>query len=349
MSTVKVFATSGSDLIAKDICAALINNRLPRELQPEGGLTLGKLKAKMFSNENIEVELGESVRGCFVVLIHSQVPPVNQNLIEMFACINAIRGAHSEDILLVFPYMPYSRSDRKNKPRISVMAKWLAKNVNHNGVKKVLLLDPHDTHIKHYFDPDADEISATYLLAHDMRQNISDNFARDEYCLVFADLGAANRFSPLPKLLDLNDEWAIINKYRDDDTEETHIRGIIGKVKEKHCVLFDDESLTGGTIAKDCAYLLDNGALSVTAYAIHAPLHSQKTSDEELLVNMESSLVRQFSFADSIPVKHKITKKNSKIRIVSLAPLLAEAISRIVQNQSLTALHNPDCVNLYLK
>ena len=162
-SSVKVFSTTGSEVLASEVCESL-KPRLPDQLIPGRELVLSRSNVQRFSNQNIQVQV-DNVRGHFVVVIHTQVPPVNDGLIELFALLDAINNARPADVLLVFPYMPYVRSDRKNKPRISTMAHRLAHILSVSfEIKRVILLDPHDSHIKHYFNPVADEISAIYLM-----------------------------------------------------------------------------------------------------------------------------------------------------------------------------------------
>lgn len=159
---VKVFSTRGSNVLAEEVCKTL-ETRLPKDLWPKGCLKLGRSQVVRFSNENLQVQV-ENVRDRFVVVIHSQVPPVNERLVEFFCLLDALKGARPVDILVVFPYYPYARSDKKNQPRISTMAYRLAHILNHSfGIERVMLLDPHDDHIKHYFDPVADEITSIYL------------------------------------------------------------------------------------------------------------------------------------------------------------------------------------------
>ena len=341
---VKVFATTGSDGLADEVCQAL-QQRLPIQLQPQEGITLSRPKVERFSNENLEVQV-DNVRGRFVVVIHTQVPPVNEHLIELFALLDAINDARAADVLLVFPYMPYARSDRKNKPRISTMGHRLPRILTAAlDVRRVILLDPHDTHTKHYFEPAADEISAIYLLVDYLEKKfLSSAQDRENNVVVFADAGSAKRYELVAHLLKL--PIAYIDKDRPDDTESPEFKQVIGKVGGKRCFLIDDEILTGGTSIGDANILLEGGASSVIMSVIHAPLASQKLTDAEIVGKLEESPIERFVITNSIPVEHKLPDK-TKFVVLSVAPLLAEAISRTVQDGSLTDLHKRENVRLY--
>lgn len=342
---VKVFATTGSDGLARDVCSAL-QRRLPTGLQPTGCLTLGWTHVTRFDNGNLQVQV-ENVRGHFIVVIHTQVPPVSEGLIELLALLDAIRNAGPADILLVFPYMPDSRSDRKDRPRISTMAPFWAKVLNRVlEVKRVLLLDPHDTHIKHYFDPAADEITAVYLLADYLERNVFNLISKEKTVVVFPDAGAAKRFSAVAGLLRL--PVAYIDKDRNEQGEP-QVRRVVGDISGKVCIMIDDEILTGGTSVADAQALLDLGADLVYMLAVHAVLESNKLSRSGLMRKLEDSSIKRFIVTDSVPVSHKIGRRRrvNKFTVLSVASLLAEAIARTVLNESLTALHQPENVHLY--
>ncbi len=347
MSRIKVFTTTGSEPIAQAICYSL-SDRLPSSYHPgRKGVELAQKTVNRFSNDNIEVQLDENVRGHFVVVIHSQVPPVNENLMELFALIDAIMNAGAEDILLVFPYMPCSRSDKKNKPRISVLGVVVPNFVNGQGVKRVLLLDPHSENIKHYFRPAADEVTSIYLLAHYIEKKFFQTHAKNTCHIVFADAGSGTRYGLLPKLVKLGS--TTIDKDRPDDNEQPDFKEIEkdSKIREKHCLLVDDEILTGNTSIGAARELLKSGAASVTFLVTHAPLQDQKIRIEELVDKLEASPFERIVLTDSIPVRHKLLN-TKKFEVITVAPLLAEAISRIVQIDSVSILHDYAKVEHYI-
>ena len=339
---VLLMATRSSKVLAQDI-EPVLKEKLPVHLIPKEGI-LSRPIVDQFSNENLEVQV-QNVRDRTVVVIHTQAPPVNESLVELIALLSAIRDAKPSDTILVFPYMPYARSDRKNKPRISMMAGTVADIINLSlGVERVVLVDPHDTHIKHYYHPVADEVSAVYLLVDHLSRQFFQEHDRKDCVMVFPDAGAFKRFDYVAHLLHL--PVVHINKYRPDNSERAEIHGVIGEVKDKDCILIDDEMLTGGTVMDDSVALAELGAKSITVVNIHAPLMKKGVSDRDLIQRLEDSVIDKFIITDTIPVREKL-KGTSKFEIVPVAGLLAETISRVVQNKSLTKLHNLDNVDLY--
>jgi len=338
---VRVFAVPGSHLLAVDVCAEL-NQRLPLSLRPKEGLQLSQIEIAEFSNENVQVQIPD-VRGQFVVVIHTMTPPVNTGVIQLFALLDAIQNSNPADLLLVFPYMPFTRSDRKNKPRISTMGHRLPHILTHSfGIRRVILLDPHDTHIKHYFEPSADEISAQYLIADDINQTL-DGKKRDDCIIAFPDAGAAKRYEKLPGITGLGHDY--IDKVRKEDDENPDIKKEIfatGKI----CFMVDDEVLSGNSAVKDARILKKNGAKEVIMYFAHPVLADKALTSQQLMDKLEDSPIDRFICTDSIPCGDKVAGR-TKFTVLSIAGLLAEAINRAIQNESLTALHDPQSVEHY--
>ena len=340
---VKIFATTGSQILAKKIHDYLLkDSRLPESI-------FGKTEVKWFSNQNAQIQI-DNVRDHFIVVIHTQAPPVSDGIIELFALLDAISNARPADILLVFPYMPYSRSDRKNKPRISTMGRRLPHILTHSfGIKRVILLDPHDTHIKHYFDPAADEISATYLIVDYFKKwkKSASLKIKQKTVVVFADAGAVAKYEKVAHLLDFPS--AYIDKDRPGDDEKPKIKRIVGDIENRVCILIDDEILTGGTAIGDAKILLDEGAQQVSFMAaIHAGLTSKELTKKKLINNLASSSTDHFVVTDSIPYSlSNLGISSSKFTVLSVAPLLAEAIKRSVKGESLTELHKLENTKLY--
>lgn len=339
---VKIFATRGTQEIAENIFSAAkpiisqasVNN-----------LSLGIPTFNEFSNENIICQV-DNVRGCFAVVIHTQTPPVDRGILELFNLLDAIINAQSLDVLLVFPYMPYARSDRKNQPRISVMAERLADIISTSfGIKRVILLDPHDSHVKHYFKPAADEITAIYLISEYIKERVFKTYSKETCVIAFPDAGAAKRFKRISSVLDL--PTAYIDKDRPGNDEDPEIKKIVGDVDGKVCLLIDDEILTGGTSTKDAKSLIKGGANNICAIAVHGTLADKDIPQEEFIRQKEASVIDEFIITDSVPVRHKITSSKTKFVILSVYSLLAQAIIRTVCNQSLTELHEPENVHLY--
>lgn len=341
---VKVFATTETAVLAEEVSKQL-KKILPQEYQPEDGRILGRVNFEEFSNENIQAQLIDDVRGHFVVVIHTQTPPVHDGLFQLFNLLDAIKNARTADILLVFPYMPYARSDRKNKPRISVMAHRLANIISSSfGIKRVLLMDPHDSHVKHYFEPAADEITAINLVGDYLERKFFSIHPKSNCVMVFADAGAAKKYGTLAHNLQIAS--AYIDKDRPDDTENPEIKKVVGNVDERVCILIDDEILTGKTSVQDAETLIKEGSIEVHVFAIHGILNNKKSSQEAVIKKIDESPIRTIVMTDSIPVHHKIGS-NQKFVVLSAIKLLAQAISRTVQDKSLTMLHDPENVDLY--
>jgi len=344
VTPVKVFATRGSDVLAKEICAAL-QNRLSAEFQPNRRLKLSKSAVVRFSNENLQVQV-ENVRNHFAVVVHTQVPPINERLIELFALLDAIKGAQPADILVVFPYYPYARSDKKNQPRISTMGYRLAHILTHSfGIGRVLLLDPHDDHIKHYFDPVADEISSIYLFVDYLERNVFASRPKERSALVFPDEGASKRYSGVARLLRI--PTAYIDKSRHNNREEPEAKGIVGEVRNKFCLMIDDEILTGKTAIEDAKKILTEGAQEVWMLAPHAVFADKRMAKSRLIKKLEDSSIQKFIVTNSIPLDSRLIAGMEKFTVLSIASLLAEAIKRAVVGESLTELYQLDKVSLY--
>jgi ribose-phosphate pyrophosphokinase len=342
---VKVFALEGSDQLAAEVCQEL-SRRLPMDLKPEEGLTLSRPEIVRFSNENIQAKI-DDVRGHFVVVIHTQTSPVNERLFELFALLDAINNSGIGDLLLVFPYMPYARSDRKNKPRISVMGNALPRILQRAfSVKRVLLLDPHDTHTKHYFYPSADEITITHLFSDWILNALLPQKQGEQFLVTFPDASASRRYEKLIDITKLPFDY--IDKMRPRDDEDPKIKkGIFeGFVRDKICIIIDDEILTGDTSINDALMLHDYGAKRIKFMAPHGVLNDKNMPVADLIRKLEDSPIDQFILTDSIPCRDKV-EGHPKFKILPIAGLLAEAINRTIQNRSLTELHEQSSVGLY--
>lgn len=341
---VKVLTTSGSRKLAQGVCAEL-THRLPSQLRAGKSMQLSEVNVEKFSNENILVQV-ENVRGCLVVVIVTQTNFLHDNLFEFFAILDAVDNAHAADVFVVFPCMPYARSDLKNKPRISAMAKRLAdflcKTYN---IKNVLLMDPHDGHVKHYFEPAADEITASYLLVDYIQKKYFPTHAKEGCTLVFADAGAAKRFERVPDLLGIPS--AYFDKRRANHDEQPEVKRLVGDVRERDCIILDDEILTARTLLADAETLLkpENKARSVSSATIHGVLARKSVSNEEFIASLEASPIEQFILTSSVPVEK--VEGREKFKVLNTNALIAEGIARIVTQESVTELHSLESVDKY--
>ena len=333
---IKVFAAPGSEDIVEDICTYLQDLLADKNIKP------GEVTVTVFDNDNLEVQV-EEVRGCFVVVVSTQAPPVSQNLVALLLMLDAIQNASAYGLFLLFPYMFLSRSDRKNKSRISVGGPLLARIINRIlGVKKVVLLDTHDEHTRNVFEPSADGITAVYLLADYLKRTTDLEENPQNYVLVFADAGSAKRFEKLADFLGV--AVAYIDKKR--EVTKIEIKQVVGEIKDKICVLVDDEALTGTTGIKDCNVLISEGAKEVIMMAVHGPLCKKGEKSDFVIKAFEASVISRVIVTDSIPLKKKLID-STKFEVVSVAKLLAEVIKRVYTDKSLSHLHKPENVRLY--
>lgn len=333
-----VLSTTGSSDLADSIFASM-QTRL-------GTIDRGRTVVNRYSNENLEVQVPE-VRGRNVVVIQTQVTSVNDNLMELLALLHAVKNSSPAQVILVFPYMPYARSDRKNKPRLSVMGVLIPQIITTHlmrKIDKVLLLDPHCPQTKQYFDPFAEEVTAMYLFADHIINGVIKEQGRENCTLVFADAGSVVRYERLSGLLGISTSY--IDKSRCDDDENPEINCVVGDVRDKNCILIDDEILTGSTAIKDAERLMTGGARSVCLYAVHPVLADRKTGPKAVVQRFAESPIVKIVVTDSIPVHHKI-KETDKFEIVSVVPLLAEAIMRIITSASISGLYKMETVSLY--
>lgn len=333
---IKVFAAPGSEEIVGDICLYLQDLLAVRSIDP------GEVTVTVFDNDNIEIQV-EEVRGSFVVVVCTQAPPVSQNLVSFLLLIDAIQNASVGGLLLIFPYMYYARSDRKNKSRISVGGPLMARIINRVlGVKKVIVLDTHDEHTRNVFEPSADGVTAVYLLADYLKKTTDLVENPQDYVLVFADAGSAKRFDKLADFLGV--PVAYINKKR--QVKKIEIKQVVGDIADKVCILIDDEILTGNTAIKDGEILKQNGAKDIIMMAIHGILSKYEESEDFVAKRFEDSVFSRVIITDSIPLKKKLAG-STKFEVVSVAKLLAEVIKRVYMDKSLSHLHKPENVRLY--
>lgn len=317
-----------------------VENELRERLKSESSyysVHSGSHSVSTFSNQNMEVQV-DNVRDHIVVVLHTQTPPVSDHIVELLALLDAINNAHPRQTFVIFPYMPYSRSDRKNRPRISVMGQRLPEILNKVlNVRRVMLLEPHDPHIKQYFVPTADEVPALPMLVNYIRNEYLSKLNPDDCVVVFADSSAAKRFEEVPSALGI--EPAYIYKSRTDHSETPTVKVVTGNVRGKHCFLVDDEILTGNTVLKDAAILKEQGAATVRMLAVHGVLSDQKLSMEQLMKKLADSPVDEFVVTDSIPLMGKKEFAEGKLRVIPIAPLLGEACKRLILGESLSELH----------
>lgn len=309
---IKIFTGNSHPELAKEIADIL-------------GLQLGKAKVSTFSDGEIAVDIGETVRGMDVFIVQSTSSPVNNNLMELLIMIDAFKRASAGTINVVMPYYGYARQDRKAKSRDPITAKLVADLLTATGANRVLTMDLHASQIQGYFNIPVDHLLGSAILADYF---VEKGFAEDEDVVVVSpDLGSVTRAR---KFADrLHAPIAIIDKRR-PKANVSEIMNIIGEIKGKKCILIDDMIDTAGTIANAANALKELGATNVYACCTHGVLSGpaferiNKCAMEELVMLNTIKLPEQ----DGL----------QKFKSLSVAPLFAEAIKRIYNNEPISKL-----------
>ncbi|WP_106640470.1 ribose-phosphate pyrophosphokinase [Allosphingosinicella vermicomposti] len=280
---------------------------------------------KRFADEEVFVEINENVRGEDVFVIQPTAYPANDNLMELLICIDALRRSSAKRITAVLPYFGYARQDRKPGPRTPISAKLVANLITVAGANRVLSIDLHAGQIQGFFDIPTDNLYAAPVMSAD----IQARFAGENITVVSPDVGGVVRARALAKRLN-NAPLAIVDKRR-ERAGESEVMNIIGDVRGRFCILIDDIVDSAGTLCNAAAALKQAGAEDVVAYCTHGVLSGGAVA------RVEKSELRELVVTDSIGL-HDIVKGSDKIRILTVAPLLAEAIRRISQESSVSSL-----------
>ncbi len=287
------------------------------------GIPLGKAQVRKFSDGEINVEIDESVRGMDVFVIQSTCPPVNDNLMELLILIDALKRASAARINAVVPYYGYARQDKKVLPRASISAKLVADLITTAGASRLLTVELHASQIQGFFNIPVDHLYASSILS----DYLGERFQRDPV-IVSPDAGGVERARAFAKRL--NVALAIIDKRR-EMPNVAKVMHIIGDVVGKEAILLDDIVDTAGTLCNAAIALKEEGAESIYAYCTHGVL-SGRAIDRL----MESPL-REVIVTDTIPLRAEAVSCK-KVKVLSVAPLLAEAIKRIHQDESVSSL-----------
>ena len=283
------------------------------------------VKTDRFSNENIKVKIEESVRGADAFIIQPCYPNHDERLIELFIIIDALKHASAGRITTILPYFPYARSDKKDEPRISITARLMAELLRAAGTDRVLTMQLHSPQTHGFFN---------YPLDHLLPKNIICDYFRthkflgrqSQFVIVAPDAGSAKNAGKYATSLGL--PLAVIDKRRIDDSESPIIAGVLGDVKEKHCFLFDDEIASGGSIFKSTTKLLELGAKTVEAFAVHGVL-----TDNAVDKIMKSDISRVY-ITDTI--WRPEYDDCEKLKIISVADMFVQSILCIHDNKSIT-------------
>ncbi|MCV6576429.1 MAG: ribose-phosphate pyrophosphokinase [Cohaesibacter sp.] len=300
------------------------NPTLTKRIAEYLGIEQSDCSVRRFADEEIFIEVHENVRGEDVFVVQPTSYPANDNLMELLILIDALKRASARRITAVIPYFGYARQDRKPGPRTPISAKLVANLISHAGADRVLTLDLHAAQIQGFFDIPTDNLYAAPVLSRDiLERNESDNVM-----VVSPDVGGVVRARSLAKRIGA--PLSIVDKRR-ERAGESEVMNIIGDVKGFNCILVDDIIDSGGTLCNAAEALLAQGAKSVTAYITHGVLSGGAVN------RIVNSKLRELVITDSIqPTQAVIDAPN--IRVLSIANLMGEAISRTANEQSVSSL-----------
>lgn len=310
MDKLKIFAGNSNLSLAREICGHL-------------ALPLGSAKVRTFSDGEIMVEVGENVRGRDVYVIQSTSAPCNHNLMELLVMTDALKRASAAQITAVVPYFGYARQDRKVAPRTPITSKLVADLITTAGMDRVLTMDLHAGQIQGFFNIPVDHLYAAPVILKDINERFSG-----EVVVVSPDAGGTERARAFAKRLDAG--LAIIDKRR-SGPNVSEVMNIIGDVEGEICIIVDDMIDTAGTLCQAARALKEKGAKAVYAYATHAVLSGPA------LERIGESCLEEVVVTNSIPIGEKL-QICSKLRMLSVSELLAEAIRRINGDESVSSL-----------
>lgn len=301
MKDIKIFACPTAEKFTEEVCKAL-------------NLPMGKVEHYKFANDNNFVQYKETVREQDIYLIQTTTPPVNERIMELLIMIDAAKRASAKRINVVLPYYIYSRSDKKDQPRVPVTARLIAEILEASGANRVITCDLHNTAIQAYFNIPCDRITGQHIL-----QKYFDNKNIKDKVVVATDAGSSKKAYKYSKYF--NCPMALIDKRRDGNDDKTKAANIIGDVKGKTALIFDDEISTGGTITEAARILKENGVKEIYAACTHAVLCGNA------IEKIKNSPIKELVTTNTVPISEE--KQIDKIKILSIAPLFAETIKRV--------------------
>ena len=301
------------------------NPKLAEAVVQHLGIPLGKALVGRFSDGEVQVEIQENVRGKHVIVLQSTCAPTNDNLMELMVMVDALKRASARSITAAMPYFGYARQDRRPRSaRVAISAKIVANMLEVAGVERVLTMDLHADQIQGFFDIPVDNIYASPVLLGDLREKNYGNLL-----VVSPDVGGVVRARALAKQLDC--DLAIIDKRR-PKANVSEVMNIIGEIDGRNCVIMDDMIDTAGTLVKAAEVLKERGAKKVYAYCTH-PIFSGPAIERI----SKGSALDEVVVTNTIPLSDA-AKECSKIRQLSVAPLIAETIQRIARGESVMSL-----------
>jgi ribose-phosphate pyrophosphokinase len=309
-SKVKIFSGQANHALFSEVCRYLFT--------PEGSIL-----HTSFADGELYCRIEESVRGCDTFIIQPTCTPVNDNLMKLLITIDALKRASAGSVTAVIPYFGYSRQEKKSTGREPITAKLVANIIIKAGASRVMTIDMHDPALQGFFDIPVDHLSAARLLAeHFLSRDLTD------HVVVSPDTGGVLRARQFGKKLQL--PMAIIDKRR-PEANKAVVMNVIGEVADKHCIIIDDIIDTAGTLVTVAEALMESGAKSVSACCTHALL-SDPASER-----IPQSPVSEIICTNSVPISPE-KKEKCRLTVLSLAPLIGEAIRRIYERRSVSEL-----------
>ena len=308
------------------LTAGNANPKLAQEIAEALATRLAEAEVSQFSDGEVFVQVNENVRGADVFVIQPTCPPVNQNLMELLIMIDALRRASAFRITAVIPYFGYARQDRKVQPRVPITAKLVADLITAAGAHRVLTMDLHAGQIQGFFNIPVDHLFAAPVLLQYFQQRLAEH-AWEDLVVVAPDAGGVERSRAFAKRLGTS--LAIMDKRR-TGTNEAKIMHVIGDVRNREVILLDDIIDTAGTIIQAVSALKAEGARRILASCTHAVLSGPAVE------RLEKSEIAEVVVTNTIPLREDPQSK--KLTVLSVAPLLAEAIHRIHTETSVSSL-----------
>ena len=307
----KVFSGTANLELAKKICDYL-------------NIPLGECIIKRFSDGEIFVEIKENIRGADIFIIQPTCPPVNEHLMELLIMVDAARRASARRITAVVPYYGYARQDRKTAPRTPISAKLVANLIVTAGARRVLTMDLHAGQIQGFFDIPVDHLYALPVFL----KHIKESFPNNDIIIVSPDAGGVERAREYAKRL--NAGIAIVDKRRERPNESA-VMNVVGDVKNKVAIIIDDMIDTAGTMCQAADAIMERGAIEVYGMATHPVLSGNAVE------KIKKSSLKALFVSDTIPLRDE-SKELEKIKVLSVANLLGEAIKRIHTDESISSL-----------
>lgn len=307
MNNIKIFACKSAEKFTKEICDCL-------EIEP------GKINSIKFKNDNNFVQILETVRQKDVYIVQTVEPPVNERIMELLITIDAAKRASAKNINVVLPYFPYSRSDKKDQPRVPITAKLMAQLLEAAGATRVITCDLHNPAIQAYFNVNCDRLTAEYLLEkYFAEKNLED------MVIVATDAGSSKKAYKYSEYFKC--PIALVDKRREGNDDRAIASTIIGDVKGKNAIIFDDEIDTAGSMMETVKVLQKFGVKDIYAGCTHGVLSGPA------IERIKNSGIKEMVITNTIPIPEE--KRIDNITVLSIAPLFAETIKRINEEKPL--------------